>query len=69
MSDRVYLEIQLVNSSGIVVRDWARMTDVSNNSQIITSQMMALKKSQSTNTLNARIRAVDTSGRIIDILY
>jgi hypothetical protein len=56
--DRV--NIQLQDNSG----NWRTYTNTYNNSQMIVQEMTNLSR----NNPNKRVRAVDTSGRVVDIL-
>jgi len=65
--DDIQIQIMRMNSDGSVpITNWETVRDsVSNNSQIVTQSMKEVKK---TFGERVRVRAIDSSGRMIDML-
>ncbi len=59
------IQVQMQNKSGTPIRNWQDVSSLRNATlQMIANEMQIISKRYP----SARIRAVDSSGRIIDIL-
>ena len=55
-----------MSSNGIPINNWQDVHHLTNpNPQLITSEMMSIGKRMS----NVRVRAIDQSGRLVDMYY
>lgn len=61
----ILIQVQMQSVKGIPIRNWENVSSLRNGTlQMITNEMQLVAKRYPT----ARIRAVDTSGRIVDML-
>jgi len=63
---RCIIQVQYMSSSGIPINNWQDVHHITNpNPQLITNEMMSIGKRMS----NVRVRAIDQSGRLVDMYY
>lgn len=62
---RCIIQVQYISSKGAVLSDWQNLHDITTpNSQTIIHEMIQAKK----RIPNARVRAIDSDGRMLDML-
>ena len=62
---RCIIQVQYVGSNGIPINNWQDIHHITNPSpQLITSEMLSVGNRMN----NVRMRAIDESGRLVDIM-
>jgi hypothetical protein len=62
---RCIIQVQYVGSNGIPINNWQDINHITNPSpQLITSEMLSVGYRM----INVRVRAIDESGRLVDIM-